>query len=597
MSTKKEFRTVLSSFEVREAAGDSGKKAPVIMGYAARFNELSDPIGGMFCEKIASGAFDEAIITSDPRALFNHDPNHVLGRKSAGTLRLKILSDGLHYEITPPKSTFVADLIESMKRGDIKESSFAFSVTDEEWIDPTKKGDLPTRVIKRVGTLYDVSPVTYPAYPTATSEARSAKDVLSGYKRKQADPLIDGFPERGPWESYAKPKKQPTGTEQMQRRVETQAEREAREEDFRQKKRLLLKLDGKTEEEINMIETQEKNEQRTFGEYLFQVRRGGPEEERAATGQNVTTDVDGGFLVAPEYGKKLLQLIESESVLYSRVNRIPMSVGNTYVENYIEAKSRADGQRNGQIQSYWLDEAAQYTPSKLQFGQKSKTLSKLTGLCYATDEALDDAPMLESIITKAFRDEFAFVIDSAILNGDGASRNPLGILNSPALVTVAAESGQAAGSVVAANVLNMWNAMVSQNRKNAVWLISQDLEPLLIQMYIAVGTSGGVPVYMPSTGLAGAQYGTLMGRPVIPMEQCSEPGTTGDILLVDPTAYNWIEKGNLKGDTSIHVKFVTGEVAYRFSLRGTGFPAWDTPITPYKGATARSPYVALAPRA
>lgn len=180
---EREVRVFKSSFEVRDT-GDGGK-SPVITGYAARFEEDSEPIMGMFYERIAPGAFDRALKTSDPRALFNHDPNMILGRKSAGTLRLNVLAEGLHYEVSPPDTQYARDLIESMKRGDIQESSFAFSVAEEEWADPDDTRKLPTRVIKRVKQLYDVSPVTYPAYPTTTSEARGAQEVFAGYKPQE----------------------------------------------------------------------------------------------------------------------------------------------------------------------------------------------------------------------------------------------------------------------------------------------------------------------------------------------------------------------------------------------------------------------------
>lgn len=338
-------------------------------------------------------------------------------------------------------------------------------------------------------------------------------------------------------------------------------------------------------------------EKRTLGEFFQQVRMGTvPRETRAAAGQNYSVDEDGGFLIAPVYASELLKFVQSESVLYQRVKRVPMSVGNTLVQNYIPAASRADGQRNGQVQAYWIGEADQYTATKLQFDQMKTTLSKLTGMCYATDEVLEDASVLEAEIMAAFRDEFAFKIDDSIANSDGTANKPLGYMKSPALVTVDAESGQAAGSIVAANILKMWNAMPAKNRKNAIWTINQDVEPLLIQMYIAVGASGGVPVYLPPTGLSGDQYGTILGRPVLPMEQCAEPGTTGDIVLVDPSQYQWIEKGGLRSQTSIHVKFDTDQTAFKFTLRANGTPIWQSPIEPYKGSTARSPYVALASR-
>lgn len=185
---EREVRTVQCSFETREkSAGDSGEKTHVVAGFAARFDENSEPIMGMFYERIAPGAFDSALRKSDPRVLFNHNENYILGRKSAGTLRLKALAEGLHYEADLPDTQYARDLWQSMQRGDVKESSFAFTVDEEEWIDPENSRGLPTRVIKRVGQLYDVSPVTYPAYPTTTSEARGAQEVFSRYKPKEPE--------------------------------------------------------------------------------------------------------------------------------------------------------------------------------------------------------------------------------------------------------------------------------------------------------------------------------------------------------------------------------------------------------------------------
>jgi HK97 family phage major capsid protein len=298
------------------------------------------------------------------------------------------------------------------------------------------------------------------------------------------------------------------------------------------------------------------------------------------------------------YAAELLKLVESESVLYQRVKKVPMTVGNTLIQNYIPATSRADGQRNGQIQAYWAAEAEKYTATKHTFAQMSISLSKLTGLCYATDEVLEDAAILGSEIRAGFRDEFTFKIDDGILNGTGVTSIPKGILatTNEALVTVAAVTGQAAGTIVSANILKMWNALPARNRANAVWLINQDVEPRLIQMYLEAGVTGGVPTYLPPTGLAGAQYSTILGRPVLAMEQCAALGTKGDIVLVDPTQYQWIEKGGLRTATSIHVKFDTDETAFKFTLRANGAPIWQSSIAPYKGSTARSPYVTLAAR-
>lgn len=175
-----ELRTVSTKFEVRE---EGEEKKPKIVGYAAVFDDPAPETWG-FIEKIAPGAFTDALKNSDVRALINHDPNLILGRSKAGTLTLKEDEKGLYYEIDPPNTTYANDLMESMRRGDIDQSSFQFVVEVEEWDD---SGDVPVRTIKKVSELRDVSPVTFPWYPTTESGLRSRADVINEYKQKQSN--------------------------------------------------------------------------------------------------------------------------------------------------------------------------------------------------------------------------------------------------------------------------------------------------------------------------------------------------------------------------------------------------------------------------
>ena len=142
-----------------------------LIGYAAVFNQEA-VIGEFFRELIEPGAFDEALTTDDVRALFNHDPSLILGRNTAKTLRLSSDATGLRYEIDPPATSYAADLVVSVQRGDVSQSSFAFRVLEETWVNKTEATGLPLRRIRRV-SLYDVSPVTYPAYEGTSVSARA----------------------------------------------------------------------------------------------------------------------------------------------------------------------------------------------------------------------------------------------------------------------------------------------------------------------------------------------------------------------------------------------------------------------------------------
>ena len=140
---------------------------PIIEGYAAVFNKLSEDLGG-FREKIQPGAFRKAIKRTDTVMLFNHDPNYPLGRVSAGTLTLKEDRNGLLVSARPPKSA--ERVIEAIERGDVTKMSFGFTTEKDEW---QHKKTESIRTLVEVGELPDVGPVVFPAYPDTTVAVRS----------------------------------------------------------------------------------------------------------------------------------------------------------------------------------------------------------------------------------------------------------------------------------------------------------------------------------------------------------------------------------------------------------------------------------------
>lgn len=255
----------------------------------------------------------------------------------------------------------------------------------------------------------------------------------------------------------------------------------------------------------------------------------------------------------------------------------------------MDEDSRANGARWGGVQAYWESEAAELAGSKPKFKQMELSLKKLTGLCYATDELLQDATALESVIRQAFAEEFGFKIDDAILSGTGENE-PLGILSSGALVTVAKETSQTE-IITVENLTKMWNRLWAKSRSNSAWYINQELEPYLYTLRV-----GDIPVYIPAGGLSEKPYGTIFGRPVVPLEQCSASGDVGDIVLADMGQYLMIDKGGLKAASSIHVRFLYDENVFRFIYRCDGKPVWTKPLSPYKGSASVSPFVTLGKR-
>lgn len=161
---ERRFFTEPVQFEVRDGVADEN----VIEGYAAVFNKASEDFGG-WSERIAPKAFDN-VLGDNVVALFNHDNNLVLGR-SGVNVTLKQDETGLKYTIKLPDTTLARDLRQLIKDGIIHQSSFAFTVDEQEWrhVD----GESSVRTIKKIKRLYDVSPVTTPAYRNATVGARA----------------------------------------------------------------------------------------------------------------------------------------------------------------------------------------------------------------------------------------------------------------------------------------------------------------------------------------------------------------------------------------------------------------------------------------
>lgn len=169
----REERVFPLTVEVRAAEGDEPTK---IIGHAAVFNRWSEDLGG-FRERIMPGAFTKTIGEADIRSLFNHDPNFVLGRTKSGTLSLAEDKRGLAIEAIAPETDTIRDLVlEPMRRGDVDQASFSFRTIRDEWREPKKEGGLWERDLFEVG-LYDVGPVTFPAYTQTDMGVRSLVDV------------------------------------------------------------------------------------------------------------------------------------------------------------------------------------------------------------------------------------------------------------------------------------------------------------------------------------------------------------------------------------------------------------------------------------
>lgn len=302
-----------------------------------------------------------------------------------------------------------------------------------------------------------------------------------------------------------------------------------------------------------------------------------------ATGLSEGVPADGGYLLPKQTASGILEKMYSTGQILSRINIDPVT-GNAMTYNGVDETSRVDGSRMGGVQGYWGAEAGTMTASKPKFRQIELKLKKVHALCYATDEQLEDTANLESWLNRVVPAELRFKTEDAIYEGDGVGK-PLGIMASPCLITVTRDTGS---RIMVADVLGMWKRRYAA-LSDYVWFINQDAEDQLPQLTIS-----NTPVYMPPGGLSGAQYGSLFGKAVIPVEYAATLNTTGDIMLASMSQYQAIGKaGGIKATSSLHVAFVTDEMAFKFTYRVDGQPSWHSALTPFKGSNTQSPFVVL----
>lgn len=324
----------------------------------------------------------------------------------------------------------------------------------------------------------------------------------------------------------------------------------------------------------------------------------------AASGASATSGPDGGFLIRKDFAVDLTGSGIKSGALASRCSETPIGENSDGLEVvYVDETSRATGSRWGGVQVYRKAEADTVTASKPGLGVWARRLEDMMGLAYMTERLLADAGAMQSVFNEAFTDEFAFKLDDEIFRGNGVGQC-LGIQShvysstTPgSTVSVAKETAQAADTIVAENIIKMWAAVLPRAKANGVWFINTECTPQLAQMQIGTGASGTL-VYMPPGGLSGSPFGTIYGRPVIEIEQASALGDVGDITFADLSFYKLITKGGIKQDTSMHVRFLYNEMAFRWTTRVNGAPKLKTAITPYKGTSGNrlAPFVTLAAR-
>ncbi|MFA6315611.1 MAG: phage major capsid protein [Candidatus Paceibacterota bacterium] len=331
------------------------------------------------------------------------------------------------------------------------------------------------------------------------------------------------------------------------------------------------------------------------------IARLGQVRADAASGANELIPSEGGFLVETDKATMLDRGTIATGLLSQRCFNVPCSANsNSLTLNLVDETSRATGSRFGGIQVYMKAEADTVTASKPKFREGVWKLKDCMGIFYATGDVLKDSSQLTAVVNRWFPAEFGFKIDDEIIRGVGAG-HALGVLNAPCTVSQAVETGQGTRAsnvqkILYENVVRMYARLLSSSDPSAVWFINRALLPDIMLMTLTGGTAM-TPVFLPPNGAAGQPYMTLLGKPIIPIEQCEAPGTAGDILLADLGEYLLLTKGGIEAASSIHVRFLYDEMTFRWIYRFDGGPIRNKVLTPYKGSSStntQGPFVTLA---
>lgn len=325
-----------------------------------------------------------------------------------------------------------------------------------------------------------------------------------------------------------------------------------------------------------------------FANAVYNFATGGPSDDRlqaqAPTDAHQETGSSDGHMVPTQFRRDIWELVTEGDGFINMI-----TTEDTISNNVSMLRDESTPWGNLGLQAFWGSELGNLTPSRLETDGDILKLQKVYVFAEASDELLEDAPRLTSRLTQGAADAINFKLDQGIFSGDGVGK-PEGLLNSGALISVAKESGQSADTIVAANVLNMYSRQ--WNIRNSVWLANIDIFPQIAQM-----TIGDQPMFQPPTGMAGAPFGTLMGRPIQYNQQSEVLGDVGDLVLADMKGYYGIKKsGGVKFAESMHLFFDRDAQAFRWTFRFNGQTFMSQPVTPNKGTT-KSHFVALAERA
>ncbi|MEM8822044.1 MAG: phage major capsid protein [Pseudomonadota bacterium] len=297
-------------------------------------------------------------------------------------------------------------------------------------------------------------------------------------------------------------------------------------------------------------------------------------------------DAGEGYSLPPQFRNEIWELVSDFDEFGPLIDEEPTSRR--------EVKLGADETTpwgSAGVKAYWRAEGAKMEASQLVDEGRSVPVHELYALVTATEELLEDAPRLQNRLGRKAAEAIAFKKNEAIVEGNGVGQ-PLGWMKSKAKIVVPKEGEQAAGTVVAENVMNMFTRLRMMPGSSPFWMTNQNVLPQFMTM-----TIGDRPVWIPPTGLAGAPGGFLMGYPVRFSEFAETLGTQGDLQLIQPRGYYGVRRSaGVKFASSIHLYFDFGLQAFRWTFRYGGQPHLSKPVAANKG-DSKSHFITLETRA
>lgn len=306
-----------------------------------------------------------------------------------------------------------------------------------------------------------------------------------------------------------------------------------------------------------------------------------------------TIPSDGGFLIPEALRSELLRVALESAVVRSRARVVPMETLSVPYP-MLDVTSNASSVYGG-IVGYWTEESGTLTESAPKFGRIDLIAKKLTLYSEIPNELFQDSIIsLQQFMSESFPEALAWFEDVAFISGNGVGQ-PMGFLNADAAVSVAAETGQTAGTILWENLVKMYSRMLPSSLGRAAWVCHIDTFPEIATMALSVGTGGSAVWIGEGEGVGGPPV-TILGRPVVWTEKVSSVGTAGDVNLVDFGYYLIGDRQAMQSATSTDFKFSTDKTAYRLIERVDGQPWIKSAITPKSGSNTLSPFVKIATR-